>query len=229
MSKVSVIFPTRKRFDLVKKSILSLIDTAYEFSDVEILMATDLDDYETTSKISEYFKNYENIKIVSLKRQYYRGFHVYVNNLCKLSNSQWLFLWNDDCLMKTDSWDQIISSYSGKFVAINPSTTMTKCGGFPFPVIPKKWFEITGHFSLNSCCDTWIQDVCTLVKANFSSIEEKEEEILIFHDRFDQTGNNNDEVFQEKTYENQYYSKENDYLRRMDAIKIINYLKEKNK
>lgn len=231
MSKISVLLPTRKRFDLLNKCISSLIESAKNFKDnVEILLAMDIDDSETISKVCLKYKDFNNIKIVITPRYGYKYMHKYVNLLCSVSSGDWLFLFNDDATMESKDWDLEVLKYNGNFCIVNPSVSNGTFGGMPFPIIPKEWFDIVGHFSLNCSCDTWIQDISKLLaneKLLGLNIDEYTENIITHHDRCEETGNNNDSTYQERVYDdNVFYSNESMILRVEDANKLRYYLKE---
>lgn len=161
--KVSVLLPTRSRPKSFLKSIISLIDNADNFhNNVEILVAMDTDDFHKYTDvmnilINDY--NCKNIKLYVCERLGYGKLNIYINNLCKLSTGNWLFLWNDDSYIVSKHWDTNILKHNDEFKIINPRCTNGDFGGMPFPIIPKIWFDITGCFSKHFACDTWVQRV----------------------------------------------------------------------
>ena len=60
--KLSIIYPTRKRFDLFVKSTDSLIQKCSDLNNLEVLVAMDDDDLDTISKREE--SNHVEIKKV---------------------------------------------------------------------------------------------------------------------------------------------------------------------
>jgi hypothetical protein len=62
--------------------------------------------------------------------------------------------------------------------------------GVLFPILPKKWVEITGEFSHHPSCDSWID-----VLGKRLNLIDKKESIVIYHDRYELTGNNQDETY----------------------------------
>ena len=217
---VSAILPTRGRFELCCRSIDSLFSTAINPDSIEVLIGYDNDDIEAANKLKEYYKNKENIRFFEYPRYGYKYLNKYVNDLSLKSNGQWLFLWNDDAIMETYGWDEYILSYEDRFCCICPMSNIGYTG--LFPLIPKKWVELTGHFAQNCSNDTWVEDIARTV-----GIYVDEYRINIMHDRGDLTGNNKDSTFCERVYDTEYYySEEQKAMRQIDANKISEYLKE---
>lgn len=189
---VSFLMPTRRRNDLVKKSIQSLIDhwssNQYNF---EVLLRYDNDDQESYNEICQYIQDNQlesQVKASIGERYHYKGLHHYINELCEQASGYWLWLWNDDVIMETQDWDVILNKYHGKFNLLNPNSNH---GMIVFPIVPKRWVDITGHFSLSRHNDTWVEHIAYELEII------KNIKIYVTHDRFDLTGNNNDEVFQD--------------------------------
>ena len=91
---ISILMPTRGRFDSFLKSVNSLYENCSDVNNFEILIAVDNDDVETTEKIKTVLK--PNMLLYSYERQFYKGLHNYYNDLSTKTNSESLFLWNDD-------------------------------------------------------------------------------------------------------------------------------------
>jgi hypothetical protein len=196
MNKISILIPTRKRFEMFTKSISSLYNTCNNINNFEVLVATDFDDEETTNQIKNFFQGKPNIKYFTYERQYYYGFHHYINDLSSKSDGEFLFLWGDDAVMESKDWDLEILKYSGKFCMLSPKVsnmeTYWRDQGVLFPIIPKKWFDITGVFSLSPSCDSWA-DVLSKKLGIFTNIES----VALCHERHDLVGTNDDENFRE--------------------------------
>ena len=98
-----------------------------------------------------------------------------------------------------------------------------------FPLVHRKIYEILGHFSLNAHNDTWIHWV-----AELAEIEKKDFRIKAFHDRFDITGNNEDDIYEggfgaESGYAITHkllFSEKETGQRQKDAEKILSYLRD---
>jgi hypothetical protein len=196
MSKISILIPTRKRFEMFKKSISSLYENCNNIDNFEVLVATDNDDENITSQIKDFFSDKTNMKYFTYDRQYYYGFHHYINDLSIKSEGEFLVLWGDDAVMKSKDWDLEILKYSGTFCMLSPKVdnmeSYWRDMGVLFPIIPKKWVDITGVFSLSPSCDSWA-DVLSKKLGIFTNLES----VVLTHERCDLVGINNDENFNE--------------------------------
>jgi hypothetical protein len=225
---ISILLPTRKRFDLMIKSIISLYENANDPSRIELLLKLDDDNYkEYIDRIDEIYKITQNVKIViSNRRKGYNSLHHFVNELCGVSTGEFLLLWNDDATMITNEWDNYVVEHSGEVCVLQMDNNH-----FPdiFPLVHRKIYEVLGHFSLNPQNDSWIHFV-----AQMADIEKDEFRIIAHHDRADITGNNDDEVYRGGIGSPQKYSKgwellhsqEQANLRAEDISKILKYLYE---
>jgi len=230
---ISFILPTRNRSEMLTNSVNSIFNTMTS-KDFEILIAVD-DDDDTESKIKNqvYDINWQtHVKWFTFERYGYRGFHKYVNQLASYACGNFLFLWNDDCVMENHGWYESISEFEGKFNVLNPLvTTMQEyCrhnNQILFPIIPKKWFEITGRWSNNCACDTWIQDISRELHTTISL-----DNVKISHQRYDVSGLNNDEIYAETRKDieefirSDFYSQHQFNERQKDFNKISNYLSQ---
>ena len=232
--KISIVFPSRNRNKLLTRSVLSLIETAKDFkNNVEILIAMDMDDCDSIKYISQLLssigsKNFieSNFKILITERYTYKYLHKYVNQLCKIAKGEWLFLWNDDVIMKTENWDEAILQ-NKDFCVLKVLTINGEFGGLPFPIIPKKWFQATGHFSGNCSCDTWILKVCEQIQRQINiNVIKNIYNIKVYHDRYLETGNNNDQTQSEIQYDTKnFFSRKQEKQREQDANNICKILK----
>lgn len=230
MKNISILIPTRKRAAMFVNAIESLYTTCESIDNFEVLVAVDKDDEETTNEICKYTNTKNNIAIYTFERQYYKGFHNYINALVPQSKGKSLFLWNDDCVMKSKNWDTEIIKYHKDFCILNPlvDTMINYCRTnkqILFPIIPKKWVEITGRWANNAACDTWIQDISRDLNLTVDV-----DSIVISHDRHDVTGNNNDIVYVEgredvsSFIKNDFYSIPQSTEREIDKQKILSFL-----
>lgn len=197
--KISILLPSRGRTDVLKASIMSLIDTVKNPKDVEILFGLDEDDKD----VIEYIKNdlapiLQKHEIESraniFKPLGYENLHTYVNTLASSSTGDWLFFWNDDCLMQSKDWDEVISSYTGQFKLLGPKDNHE---GHPYailPIVPRDWYILMGHLSQNAQNDAWLSHIAYMLDI-FERID-----VEFIHDRADITGNNDDETFQNRKY-----------------------------
>ena len=117
---ISVLLPTRGRTEVLRKSLKSLVEKATKPERIEILFGIDEDDTDTL----DYIKDVISVDLKELgiesrasifKPLGYENLHIYVNTLAGNAQGEWLFFWNDDCLMVSEGWDEVIDQYNGQF------------------------------------------------------------------------------------------------------------------
>lgn len=199
-SSISIILPTRGRIDsgALEKSLKSLLDLADEPQGIEIMLGVDEDDQRSVEWVNNEAAKFVEpygcaCKAKVFKPLGYEKLNIYVNLLAHSSSGQWLFLWNDDCIMKTKGWDSVVRQYDGQFKLLSPHDNHDHPFAI-FPLIPADWFILCDAWSLNAQNDTWVS-----VIAKMCGIFEKVD-IEVLHDRADMTGGNDDETFANRKY-----------------------------
>lgn len=195
---ISILLPTRKRVDMVEASLASLLGRARNPEHMEVLIAYDDDDQQS----HEYFTGagWENFisqwpvqhKIFCVPRWGYRALHKYINMLAQASRGQWIFFWSDDPLMETDYWDDHVHA-NKDFVGllhIVASNAPMNCS--ILPLFHRQWIELFGCVSPINHADSWMSDICWNARAR------RVIPVTIFHDRFEDSGNNRDETYEDK-------------------------------
>ena len=220
---ISILLPTRKRVSQLKKSMDSLLSNAKNPDKIQPLFGVDDDDTETL----EYLKkaNYKNQSVLKFKRMGYENLHMYNNSLCAYAQGTWVMFFNDDAIMNTKHWDEIIESEKNFNVLRVKEQT-----GHPysiFPIFPWDWFRLLDHISLHGQNDAWISEIAYMLDIM------KDVDIDVTHDRADITGNNNDSVFKERVYKEGHPDQEGDLhhskmwnARTADASKLAWYLEK---
>jgi hypothetical protein len=202
---ISVLVPSRERPELLARSIESL-----GTGDLEVIVALDEDDPR--------LPDYDGLGTAMVgPRHGYRSLQRYYNSLAARANGEWLLLWNDDCVMKTHDWIEIVHSHDGRIVVLNPRTNHDnwRIDMNVFPIFPRKMVELMGHVSLSRHNDSWIEYV-----AREAGIMIRVP-ILIYHDRADLTGNNDDAVYSSRTLDHEgFHSEELERARARDVAKI---------
>jgi glycosyltransferase involved in cell wall biosynthesis len=194
--KISILLATRGRTEMLKKSLASLVDLASDPSSLEILLAFDNDDEKTFNWVQENVLTSLDDKNVdytcmSFDRLGYIRLNEYYNTLALAAQGDWLFFWGDDAIMETQDWDKEIIAHTGKFHVLRALTH--KCHPLAiFPIVPRKWVELFGYFSAHQLNDNWVSQIAYMADV-METIQ-----VEIEHDRFDLTGNNNDENYQNR-------------------------------
>lgn len=171
---------------MLERSIASLHDTSV--GAIEVLLAVDEDD---PTDYASWWSDY-----IVTPRHGYAGLHCYYNALAKQARGQWLLLWNDDAIMATDEWDKIVRSHEPN-VVLSPSTVHNPL--CTFPIVPRRFVEAIGHFSLNAHCDTWWQEIAQELGILEWPL------IRVEHHRADVTGENADSVYREREYQTEEF------------------------
>jgi len=219
---ISILLPTRKRLPLLKRAVESLINNAREPEKLQFLFAVDKDDLETF----QYLKNskYPNQIALQFNPIGYENLHKYNNTLAGYANGKWIMFFNDDAIMKTKNWDEKIMDFEDEFCLLR-FREQTNHPYSIFPCFPHAWFYLLDHISLHGQNDAWLSEIAYLLNIM------REVDIEVEHDRADITGNNNDETFRARVYNEGNPSKIGDLhheqmikLRYKDALKINWYL-----
>jgi len=221
-TEISVLFPTRGRPASLERSLRTLLDRSQDISQLEVLLAIDRDDQPTIDHVMTVIKPWFDTigcryKFLQFERQGYARLHVYINELCKHAQGNWLFFYNDDAVMETEHWDQILLDHGQEFCLLRAETNHEHPYAI-FPIIPREWFELTGHFSQIG----WMLDIVKTIP------------VMIVHERFDLTGENKDSTFEQRQIFEGNHNDPRDFnhvsmrkIRFAEAVKIAEHLKQK--
>lgn len=183
---ISVLIPSRDRAVQLRASIHSLLLTAQNPGQVQIMVAADPDDQKTVWAARSLFELHEfacgtpglNDLWIAPRRFGYQDLHCYYNNLAARAEGEWLFIWNDDAMMRTSHWDEIVCRYSPPVQALWPRANHhPQCN--LFPIFPAEWFWSMAHVALCWNVDTWIEAVSRKLGL------EQTVDITVWHERGD--------------------------------------------
>lgn len=227
---IAMLLATRGRTEILGRSIRSLIELADNPSRVQLMFAFD-DDDEVGFK---YFKDElqpwmdardVNYTAMRFKRMGYVNLHKYNNAMAKGSSSRWLVIWNDDAVMESKGWDTTIMSYEGQFKLLSFKTHRMHPYSI-FPIVPRKWYDILGYISPHPTQDGWVSQTAYMLDI-YQRIN-----VEVLHDRFDLTGNNGDEIFQNRPMlegkpddPRDFHSVQQIDLRHRDCAKLATYMR----
>ena len=219
---ISILLPTRKRLPLLKKAVDSLINNARTPDKLQFLFGVDKDDLESFNYLKD--SKYPNQIALQFSPIGYENLHRYNNTLAQYSTGKWLMFFNDDALMCTKNWDDKIMDFEDQFCLLK----FKEQTGHPysiFPCFPQKWFYLLDHISLHGQNDAWLSEIAYMLDIM------RDVDIEVIHDRADITGNNNDETFRLRKYNEGNPDQKGDLhhidmvkLRYKDALKINWYL-----
>lgn len=190
--RISILLPTRGRTTALKTSLLTLADLADNPSTVEFMLGFDYDDTETFKWCQENILPELDQRgclytCVGFNRLGYIRLNEYVNELARRSQGQWLMFWGDDAVMETQGWDQRILEVD-KFRVLRMPTHNQHPYAI-FPIVPRKWLEMFGYISAHQLSDSWVSQIGYMVDIIHNI------DVKVTHDRFDITGNNKDENY----------------------------------
>jgi hypothetical protein len=112
--------------------------------------------------------------------------------LALASKGKWIFFWSDDPIMETPNWDDHVHA-NQDFVGllhIQASNAPMNCS--ILPLFHRTWLDLFGCVSPINHADSWMSDICWNAKAR------KVIPVTVFHDRFEDSGNNRDETWEDK-------------------------------
>ena len=193
---IAILLPTRGRTAMLERSIKSLLEHADQADKVQFLLGFDDDDQAS----QEYFESHIAPMIeqhgsawesYEFPRQGYEKLNFYVNTLAGYADADWFVFWNDDAIMLEDHWDRSIRDYTGQF-KILAFDTHNKHPYSIFPIVPCQWYTVLGHLSRHQLNDAYISQMAYLLDIMVRT------DIRVEHDRFDLTGHNQDETFQQR-------------------------------
>jgi len=192
---ISVLLPTRGRTTSLETSLVSLASLAQDKDKLEFLLAFDNDDSEsfawflenTASQLDAHGVTY---KALGFERLGYIRLNEYLNSLARHAHGKWLLFWGDDAIMHTQGWDQHIMAVEDFYVLRMPAHRLHPYA--IFPIVPRAWTELFGYLSPHQLTDSWVSQVAYMLDIM------KDIPVDITHDRFDLTGNNNDETYKNR-------------------------------
>lgn len=190
--KITVLLPTRGRTLALERSVKSIVELAKEPESINLLLAFDNDDNVGIDYFVETIQPWlDNQKVdysaTGFESLGYEGLNRYYNTLAKDVNTDWFFVWNDDAIMETQDWDQVINAHTGEFKLLAVRTHNDHPYSI-FPIVPKSWYDLLGYFSRHQMIDAELSQVAYMLDL-FERID-----IFVTHDRADLTGNNADET-----------------------------------
>jgi hypothetical protein len=221
---VTVLLPTKRRVPLVIKSVESVLSLANNPTAIEIAVAYDEDDNESDAFFHSndwrqlIDRHGAQDQVFKTPKWGYVNLHNYYNLMSEKANGKWLLIWNDDATLITAGWDQYVAD-AGDYMGM----LHIGCTTYPklslFPIFSRQWLNLFGTASLSNHIDSWIADICTIADAI------KDTPIQAYHDRYSETGNNNDQTYQERSRAGKkiYKSQEMKDVRAAWAEKLINY------
>lgn len=227
---IAILLATRGRTDALGRSIRSLVDLADNPNGLQLMFAFDNDDSAGIEYFTQDLKPWLDARDISytalkFERMGYIGLHKYSNALAAKSDAKWLCIWNDDAVMETPGWDTVIMQYDQQFKLLSYCTHNMHPYSI-FPIVPKIWYDLLGYISPHPTQDGWVSQ-----QAYMLDIYERIP-VNVLHDRFDLTGNNQDETYNNRPMLEGNPSDPRDFhstkmmeLRHNDAARLAEHMK----
>jgi hypothetical protein len=157
MVRISVLIPSRGRPQLLLDAVNSLLDRAADPDNIDISVFLEYDELDLYSSV----QYPEQVFMCSDKTvSGYTEMAKMWNELAHIADPDtWLLCFNDDAIMLTDDWDQIIADNSDKGLVLAGWDNSTTYGWPAFPVINRSVFEKLGHITRFCGLDSWMQRV----------------------------------------------------------------------
>ena len=170
---VSFLLPTRGRPEQLKRAVASLYDNALSRDSLEVLIKLDDDDPESLEAARCLVSTYPNINVGSGPRgNGYHDLHHWFNDMAYGAHGDWLFIFTDDAVMKTEHWDQVLQSVGTKApwpamddVCLLAPHVPSNPKGCDFPVLRRNTHRILGTFGPTPFVDAWLRTLMTFTGA----------------------------------------------------------------
>lgn len=164
---VAVLLPTRGRTEPLSRSVRSLFELCADKNKIKLVLAFDNDDeiglehFETV--IQPWLDDNDvNYTAVGFERMGYACLNRYYNELARHARADWYFVWNDDAVMQTQDWDQVIKKYTGQFRLLKIHTHFEHPYSI-FPIVPQSWYELFEHFSRHQMIDAELSQIAYML------------------------------------------------------------------
>ena len=163
-SGVSVLVPTRGRNDMLVESVRTIFGK--HNVGIEVIIGLDNDD-DADGVVRYLMAEYGDvIKPMVFRPLGYGNLHLYYNAMALSAEYMWLFIWNDDAIMMTENWTDIVLGNNNRNMLAPYPTKISnrKNTKTLFPIVPKWWVDILGRLSLHCATDTWLEYVASEAK-----------------------------------------------------------------
>jgi hypothetical protein len=196
---IAVLLPTRGRTTGLTNSVTSIVGKAQDCQRVQFIFGFDDDDsvgLEHFENVIQPFLDDHNVDYEAevFTSMGYEGLNRYYNHLAKSADADWLFVWNDDAVMDTHGWDQVVASHTGEFKLLKVHTHNEHPYSI-FPIVPRLWFDTLKLLSRHQMIDAEISqnaymlDVIEIV------------DITVTHEQSELTGQHDDTSLRKNRFE----------------------------
>ncbi len=183
MPKISMLVPTRDRPLNIERLIKSIIDTAHDLNNLELLFACDDDDATSMYCINQLTNKYSELSITYFYRPRSEWLNRdYFNWLVDKAQGDYMFNMGDDLVFKVKDWDKIILDGIDNFFKDKKDKIVYVCVGSDtpnppgidykftgFPIISKEAINILGFFLIPDI-PGWCSDYAIVELYNNKSV-----------------------------------------------------------
>lgn len=164
---ISVLCPTRKRPDSMKRFAKSIVETVSDFTKVELIFYVDNDDVDSRKQLEYLHNNYTAISITGVI-----GERILLSNMwnkcCDVAKGDIFMQGGDDVVFRTKHWDKIVEDafkeYPDRIVFVYGRDTPAdppRRGTHGF--LHDNWVQAVGYFTppyfRTWYGDTWLNEV----------------------------------------------------------------------
>lgn len=179
--RISVMWPSRHRVKMATEALASLLDNATE-GNISFGIAYDADDPDTGAWAAEQGLFAWRAPV----RLGWKGLGTYFARLSELSAGEWLVWWGDDGRMLTKGWDEVIRQQRPGILQVTGKTF-----DGVYPVVHRSALTAIGETIPSPFVDSWLWEAGKWSDCLWRVPVE------VLEDRFDQTGRNRDQVWEE--------------------------------
>ena len=158
---ISMLIPVRRDSVFLRGLIHSIVATAYDIDNVEILVSFSKNEEHNLQLL----KDFPFIKPCYDDKSKGRwGLHEYMNSIAEASTGDGLWHLCDDFRMVTKHFDLVINNHLERlknevYCFLPCPQPVHKIDGFVAPIITRKWYDTLGHWALNYAVDSWVGEI----------------------------------------------------------------------
>lgn len=139
---ISVIVPTRGRTHLLASMLLSLMSTAEDQANVEVIMRVDFDDDESIAYLRT--SPFPFPFIVGPRYKGYATLGMFINEAARMSRGDLVLVINDDVEFRTRGWDARLLAHAALYPdgIFNIGVEVENADNFIFPCVSRRQVQV---------------------------------------------------------------------------------------
>lgn len=153
---ISLLLPTRNRFEDCNRTIKSFFENAKNSQNLQLILRCDNDDLEFLKNIHKLDHIEKLTIIVGDKYDGYKSLHKFYNEMINFASGDYIMPINDDLICETKGFDEIIMSKNKEDIKIYVGVSNGNYQGWYFPIIQKKIIQEIGHLSKSPFYDGYL-------------------------------------------------------------------------